>query len=466
MSSNPGINGRAGTPGPGTGPPGKAFTGPVVLVADNASFVMGGEAVLPLHYFRGLVRVGVPVDLVVHERVREELTDLLAPTELAHVHFVRDTPVHRALWLASRFLPARLHYFTLGFAMRLVTQLSQRRVIRRLVDRGATLIHQPTPVSPTEPSALAGLGAPVVIGPMNGGMEYPPGLGPRGDRATSIVRRAGRLVAAALNVAIPGKRRAAALLVANERTRRALPAGLAAPVLELVENGVDLAVWHAPAPPGHAEPDAPVQPSGSSPLRIVFLGRLIDWKGVDLLLDAIDGLPSTTPIELTVIGDGPQRPPLEQRAATISAAHTVRFTGWLPQGEAAAVVAASDALVLPSLLECGGAVVLEAMALGRPVVAVDWGGPHDYLDETCGVLVEPTSRPGIVAGLREALTRLSDDPAARDRLGAAGAAKVRSSYDWTRKIDRIVGIYASVAAGSVVVHPDAHDAGQQAQPAD
>jgi glycosyltransferase involved in cell wall biosynthesis len=96
---------------------------------------------------------------------------------------------------------------------------------------------------------------------------------------------------------------------------------------------------------------------------------------------------------------------------------------------------------LPSLFECGGAVVLEAMAMGLPVIATDWGGPADYLDESCGILVKPSSREALVDGFASAMQRLAQSPELRARLGDAGYKRAREHFDWEHKINQILKIY-------------------------
>src|SRR5262249_31328089 len=139
------------------------------------------------------------------------------------------------------------------------------------------VVHQPIPVSPKETSLLHDLGAPLVIGPMNGGMTYPPAFRRAEGWFASAFTRLGRWAATLANRLLPGKLRADTLIVANERTRQALPRGITGQVVALVENGVDLSLWHEPARE-KAAADAPV--------RFLFVGRLVDWKGVDLLLEA------------------------------------------------------------------------------------------------------------------------------------------------------------------------------------
>ena len=145
----------------------------VLIVAENASTEFGGEASLPLHYYRILRRRKIPVWLLIHERSQDHLKSLF-PSENEPIIYVTDTIWHRFLWQITSRLPERLSYLTTGFIMRLLTQLEQRRIIHRLVqEHNITVIHQPIPVSPREPSMIFGMGVPVVIGPMNGGMDYP-----------------------------------------------------------------------------------------------------------------------------------------------------------------------------------------------------------------------------------------------------------------------------------------------------
>ena len=102
---------------------------------------------------------------------------------------------------------------------------------------------------------------------------------------------------------------------------------------------------------------------------------------------------------------------------------------------------AARALVLPSVHECGGAVVLEAMCLGLPVVATDWGGPADYLDDSCGILVPPTTRDALVSGFADAMRELATNPTLRKTLGDQGLRRIHEHYDWERKLDRMLEIY-------------------------
>jgi glycosyltransferase involved in cell wall biosynthesis len=86
-------------------------------------------------------------------------------------------------------------------------------------------------------------------------------------------------------------------------------------------------------------------------------------------------------------------------------------------------------------------VVLEAIAVGLPVIATNWGGPADYLNSSCGILVEPASKQGFVKGLTDAMLKLALSPELLQRMGCAGRERVREHFDWEGKVDRILEIY-------------------------
>ena len=404
----------------------------VVIVAENASTNKGGEAFDPLHYFRVLRSRKIEAHLVVHSRNSAELLTLY-PEEHEYMHFVPDTWLHQLLWFCEQRMPRRVGEVTMGLLSHLHTQNIQRRLVRQLVrDYKIDVVHEPIPLSPKYPSLMFGLGAPVIIGPLNGGMDFPPAFRSRQSDFEKLTVAVGRQFSNFWNRLLPGKLQAETVLVANERTKLALPAGVRGTVLEIVDNGVDLSVW---------QHDTPVAKELNQRVRFVYVGRLVDWKAVDLLLEAFSPVAAQTNAILEIIGDGKLRSELEVLSQRLGLSDSVVFTGWLSQAECALKLQQADGMVLPSLLECGGAVVLEAMAMGLPVIATNWGGPADYLDSTCGFLINPTSKEGFVNELTDAMLKLSLSPELRLSMGRAGLERVRKYFDWERKVDRILEIY-------------------------
>ena len=421
----------------------------VCIVAENASFRFGGEASLPLHYFARLRNRGVEAWLVVHGRTRSELEQLF-PEDQARIAYIPDRWYHRLIWRCSSKLPRRVAEATFGTLMVLVNQLIQHGIVRDLIQRhGIEVVHQPIPVSPKAPSFITGLGVPVVIGPMNGGMNYPSAFRGAESFFTRVTVAAGRASANLINRLIAGKKNAALLLVANPRTGAALPSCMHGEVIELVENGVDLSIWRMPERKDTATTDNPAE---LAPARFVFVGRLVDWKRLDLVLRALAAIPEA---QLEVIGDGAMRPAWESLAQELGIADRVAWLGWRAQPECAEILRGTTALVLPSIYECGGAVVLEAMACGIPVIATAWGGPADYLDASSGILVDVSGEKTILDGFAAGMRRLAGNPELCARMGAAGRRRVEENFDWNRKIDRMLTLYRR----AINSYADAHAGG-------
>lgn len=173
-------------------------------------------------------------------------------------------------------------------------------------------------------------------------------------------------------------------------------------------------------------------------LVFVFLGRLAEQKRVVDLIDAADLLQHVEPRALTLIaGEGPLRAELEKRAASfeLTRSNRVRFLGH--REDAPLLIAASDALVLPSAYEGLPNVVLEAMQMNRPVIATNAPGTTELViaDET-GLLV-PVGKP---TELCRAMRRLARDPELRVRLARAARARVEAQF----RMDAMVRQYAEL----------------------
>ncbi|MBC2668134.1 glycosyltransferase family 4 protein [Novosphingobium piscinae] len=167
-------------------------------------------------------------------------------------------------------------------------------------------------------------------------------------------------------------------------------------------------------------------------VRFVCVGRLSAEKGQHGLLEAFAAVRrQRSDVSLDLVGDGPLRADLERAARALGVADAVTFHGALPEPQTIACIGRSDILVLPSYMEGLPLVLMEAMGLGRPVVASGVAGiPELVRDGENGLLVPP----GHVAALAGAMLRLADDPPLRQRLGQAAREAVHAEF----VIDRAV----------------------------
>lgn len=411
----------------------------ILIVAHYASERIGGEALIPLRLFTHLRAQGHQVWLVTHDSGAAELSRVPAVAQRAI--FVPSLPgLAGLLGLGERLPPAPRQL--LWAVTQVERQLAMAPVVRRLIgELDIDLVHQPISVSPSIPSALHRLPVPLVIGPLNGGMDLPPAFRGRDSVLGRIRKRTRPVLGAVLHMILRGHRTAAAVLVANDRTRARLPAAVRRRTRIVSDVGVEL------------DPASAVGPAlgSAGPVRFLYVGRLVGWKGVDLLLSACAALAGRSPgIEfgLTIAGDGPSRAALAEQAGSLGLADRVTFLGWVERAGVADLLRDCDLLVLPSLEEAGGAVLLEAMAAGRPVVGANWGGPGYLIDDDCGIRVEPSGRAAYVDGLAAALGRLAADPELRTRMGAAGRARVDVHYRWASIVEGIAAIYVELVAGA------------------
>jgi glycosyltransferase involved in cell wall biosynthesis len=409
----------------------------VLIICEHASARFGGEAILPLHWFRNLTDDGDNVWMLSHSRTSDELSSLL-PDHKDRLAFIDNTKFQIYIDAIRSKSRSRIVDILLSYVISLSTQTRQRALARRLVKQHAIdIILEPIPVSPSRPSIMYGLGAPVVIGPMNGGIDFPKAFSHRERALDRLSIPIGRAVASLLQFVLPGKRKAACLLVANNRTAEALPWSVRRrPMRELVENGIDTNRW-TPTATARAR-NAPGQ------FTFAFVGRLVGWKAVDLLLEAFARLNDHDGLVLELFGDGEERSNLEASAKRLGCDERVIFRGFVDQALLPRALGHCDCLVLPSLRECGGAVILEAMALSLPVIATNWGGPADYLDDSCGILVDPAPRSEFIAALEDAMRRMRSNPELARQMGAKGRERVLHHFTWKRKVKDLKSVLSEV----------------------
>jgi glycosyltransferase involved in cell wall biosynthesis len=295
------------------------------------------------------------------------------------------------------------------------------------------VVHRLTPLTPTAPSLIArrcrAAGVPFVLGPLNGGLPWPPGFDDvrRSEREWLSYVRAGYKL-------LPGYRStrsaAAAVLTGSRATHEQLGERWLPKAVYVPENGVDLARFdvHRTAP-------------AALPLRVAFMGRLVPYKGADMLLAAAADLARRGQVVVEIIGDGVELPKLRAFAEREQLGDGARFPGWVKHAELKHRLVQCDLFGFPSIREFGGAVVLEAMALGLVPVVVDYGGPGEHVSPASGFAVPLGRRDEIVARLRAVLEALVRDPSVLGPMGRAARERVRRHFTWQAKAEQVLEVY-------------------------
>jgi rhamnosyl/mannosyltransferase len=175
---------------------------------------------------------------------------------------------------------------------------------------------------------------------------------------------------------------------------------------------------------------------------LLFVGRFVDYKGVDILLRAMRGIDA----DLMLVGDGPRRQALQDLASELGVADRVHFLGEVGEESLLAWYHACDALVLPSVTrqEAFGMVQLEAMLCGHPVVSTDLGTGVAWVNqhERTGLVVPP----GDADALHHAIQRLLSDADLRKQLGRTARARVRDEFSDARMCAETLRVYREAIA--------------------
>jgi glycosyltransferase involved in cell wall biosynthesis len=371
--------------------------------------------------------------VVTRARHRAVIEDHLSKHPVSSLTFV----YHDVPWLLPlKQLPGGLymyHYLWHLLLARLVANLHHQV--------GFEVAHHLTFGSFRYPSGLRKLGVPLVMGPLGGAEESPvsfwQGLGFLGFATEALRRLSNRL--ALVDPCVRSSYRAAAVVLAvTELTRRHLVriAGVG-PIEILPQIGVDPIAIAAPSP---RPPDGRV--------KVLYVGRLIPWKGAHLALVAFARARVQRPdLDFTILGEGPQAARL-RRSVLRDEIADVHLLERLPKIEDVyRLYRESDIFLFPSLHDSGGMAVLEAMAAGLPVVCLDLGGPAISVTPECGVVVPAKSPAEAVESMAAALLKLAERPDLRSEMGEAARRRVLD-YSWDQKVAALDRVYRSLRAPS------------------
>lgn len=298
------------------------------------------------------------------------------------------------------------------------------------------------------PSFMGRLGIPLIVGPLGGGerapiplRKYYPWYGRFKDNLRDVVN--------ALSLFDPWLQQmytsAALILLKTPQSLDWLPARFHYKAQCMLEIGVDQPVVS----------DWLVLPSKShQALRILYVGRFLYFKGMDIGLRAIAELRKRgIAVRLTMIGQGPEKRRWQALTARLKLADCVSWVPWMKQPDLLQAYQTFDLLLFASLHDSSGNVVLEAMAGGIPVVCLDLGGPAQLVDASCGrvIGVEGQSAQQVVSSLADALDQLANDPSLMSQL-REGAFARSQEFAWRNVVAQVWGEhgagYQTVLQGS------------------
>lgn len=197
---------------------------------------------------------------------------------------------------------------------------------------------------------------------------------------------------------------------------------------------------HDPAGPAH-------DPAGSAPFRLLFVGRLVERKGVHYLLDALATVRDSLDVRLDIVGEGAMREALEAQVVALGLEERVTFHGFVDDAALVERYRNADAFVLPAIYDAKGdveglgVVLIEAASFGLPLIASDAGGIPDIVkDGETGLLVPPANAHALTG----AVESLAGDRSRSRALGVAAREHVERAFSWDRIVESLERLYRDV----------------------
>ena len=294
------------------------------------------------------------------------------------------------------------------------------------------LVHRLDPVSPVLASPLSwlmrNLKTPFSLGPINGGLPWPPGYGSASREKEWI--RFFRWLYTYLPFARSTYRNPKAVIVGSSYTYLAAGRRVERNRLFFIQqNGI----FEKDILESRRYDDMP-------PVRVCFLGRLVPLKNCNIVIRSAASLIREKRIRLDIVGDGWDRSNLEALTRDLGLEKDVTFHGWLPHPQAMEILGRSHIMALPSIREFGGGVVVEAMARGVVPIVVRYGGPSDLVEEGYGIALALKNEADTVQDLERVLNELVENPDRIKQLGEAAHIRARSTFTWERKTELLAAV--------------------------
>lgn len=315
--------------------------------------------------------------------------------------------------------------------------LRARRWMKQQLDAGERfdVAHQVVPVAMRYPSPAVGLCLPLVIGPVGGSLESPPGFVDE-EGATPWWQKLRRLDAWRLQHD-PLLRRtyeSAACVIGVAPYVQQFLSPLQIRRFEIMSETA--------VPEVH---DAIDRQERRGPVRLLYVGRIVRTKGLRDVIRALD-LVRDLEVTLDIVGDGNDREACEQLASELGLDSRATFHGKVPRASVDDFYQQADVFVYPSYREPGGNVSLEAMSYSLPLIVCRRGGPGANVDDTCAISLEAETPEQLARDCAAAIRALVVQPDLRLRMGDAARQHAASTHLWPQRVERMSAIYGELVA--------------------
>lgn len=370
--------------------------------------------------------------VITHSYNREGVLEALSRGEMpgVNIHFLELPSIFWKLYRIE--FGQRLYYY-------LWQRSAWKKAERLHQELCFDLIHHLTFGNDWIPSFMgANLPIPFIWGPIGGGQKTPRGLSKEYSlygRVAECVRRTAQWMGRRLPTRRRCVRNAKTILVCNQETKEKIPQKFRKKVRYFPVNGIDKNDIRI----------KPVKMRKQKKFRVITAGRMHRLKGFELAVKAFFLFAGDKPdAEMTIIGRGPEKEHVEKLIQELNLADRVFIQDWMQRKELLKQMKRSDVFLFASFRDGGGAVVVEAMASGLPVICINTAGPGFHVKEKYGIKIQPKSTSFVIDEMAKALNKLHNNEQLRAEMGEAARIRAKEYYEWTKLGSRMIEIYSKV----------------------
>ena len=413
----------------------------VLFIVNECNPEWASVPLLGYFFFDALSQLA-DITLVTHERNKQALEKVRGKRDIQYIKeniVVSAYYKHMSRYVLNKWNNWPLHHMLSYPVYAEFNQKVYNQFNEDVIGGKYDIVHALTPILPRYPVKIhkaCGEKTPFIIGPVNGGLPFPKSFGDVAKKEAvhfNFLRYFSRL--------LPGYKatyqKANTILAGSSYTLKLLRE-----MLSIHSNKLKLFFENGILSEFISRKDIEAVHSKNTPFHLLFVGRLVPYKGADMIISALGDmeLDVKEKLLLTIVGDGPEKTNLQKQVTDLHLEKQVRFTGWIEHHKTVEYYRNADVFCFPSIREFGGAVVLEAMATGLPCIVADHGGISEYVTEETGIKINPVSREYIIRGIRNGVECLMNNPQLHRNLSESAILRA-GEFEWSKKAKQIVSIY-------------------------
>lgn len=280
------------------------------------------------------------------------------------------------------------------------------------------------------PTFMYKLNIPFVWGPIGGGEAIPDEYFQLIGKKSALIQRIRKVMMKTVSInplIIRPLKKSKIVIARTDDTVKVIPQKYRNKVKTCLETSIDLR---------EIQPkEYKINNINEGKISFIYTGRLINIKGIELIILAIPNLINKDKVKLILVGDGPQKKYLQDLSEKLNILNNVYFTGKISRPNLLNLLRQSDVFIFPSLKEGGSWALMEGMGASLPVICLDSSGMHIITDETCAIRIPVQGIDDTIKAYTEAMDKLIKNKDMRIKMGNNSRRRIEQEFNWNKKGD-------------------------------